>query len=109
MSNLVFHECQPLRPKWSPVRLEVEVTRAHLRFRTTRTGAWREILTVDRRRVAQRSWPVAYRASLSGTEAFVTLSGQGVLLTLRSGRRLLLGTRRPEALLQALQPSKELA
>lgn len=112
MSTPVFQECQPLRPRWCPIRLEVEVTSSHLRFRTTRTGAWREIplveiLTVDVRRVPQRSWPVAYRTSLSGAEAYVTLSGQGVRLTLRGGRTLLLGTRHPDALRQALRPKEE--
>jgi len=90
------------------VRLEVQVTGSHLRYRTSRAGSWREIslaaiLTMDRRAVAQWSWPVAYRAALDGTEAYITLSGQGVLLTLHGGRRLLLGTRQPEAMIQAVQ------
>lgn len=90
------------------MRLEVQVTGSYLRYRTSRAGAWREIplsavLAADRRAVAQRSWPVAYRAALDGTEAYVTLSGQGVLLTLQGGRRLLLGTRQPEAMIQAVQ------
>jgi hypothetical protein len=87
------------------------VSADRLRFRTTRKGHWREILLSDIQsaevaKTGQVTWPVGYKLSFSGEEAYITTSGQGVRMILRGGRKLFLGSHDPQTLLQALQPSK---
>lgn len=107
-----YIERQPSWPAWLPIALQTEVNADRLRFRTTRKGHWREIplsevQSAEVAKIGQVTWPVGYKLSFNGEEAYITTSGQGVRMTLKGGRKLFLGSRDPQALLRALKPSTQ--
>lgn len=107
----MFYEKQPAQPSWWPLALETEITLTSVRFRTTRRGAWRAVLLSDIRRaelirVRQWVWPVGYKLSFDGAEAYITMSGKGVRFTLSNGKTLFLSSRDPQALLGSIQKQR---
>ena len=88
-----------------PLCLETEVTADALRYRVR--GSWRtvalsEIETAEVIAFQQKSWPLSVNTGPTGIRVTST-SGRGVALSLRGGKKLLLGSAGPERLLAALK------
>lgn len=108
MTTSAFHEVHPPRlPRWMPFCLETEVTADTLRYRLRRGGSWRtvalsEIEAAEVVPLHQRSWPLSVNIGPFGSRV-TSASGRGVALSLRGGKKLLLGSAEPERLLVALK------
>lgn len=111
MNIYTFHELQPPRlPRWMPLCLETEVTADSLRYRLRRGGSWHTVALSDIEAAEvipfqQKSWPLSVNTGPFGSRVTST-SGRGVALSLRGGKKLLLGSAEPEQLLAALLPSE---
>ena len=90
-----------------PLCLETEVAGDTLRYRLRRGGSWRtvalsEIEAAEVVPLQQKSWPLSVNTGPFGSRVTST-SGRGVALSLRGGKKLLLGSAGPERLLAALK------
>ena len=111
MTPPAFTERQPRRSHAFLPALQTEVDAGELRYRTYAHQPWQRVALADIERaevkqVSRRSWPLGSRCDPPGSASYFTLSGVLVCLYLRGGRRLALGSERPQELLAALgQPS----